>query len=139
MALATCADYFFAHAAVGCEDPDATCDDTVQNVNVFKKFTGIAVQLAQDGGPLEGVTVTILRDDEEMEQGVTDEDGYFSFLYKHKGKAAEYEIVLSAPDGSVISSATVTLKGNGWATAMYNSDWDADAEAYVGTWDLDWK
>ena len=67
--------------------------------------------------------------------GRTDEDGYFSFLYKHKGKAAMYGIVLSGPVGD---STQVQLKGNGWATALYNYD-DDGTGTYVGTWELDWK
>jgi hypothetical protein len=96
--------------------------------NEFKKFTGVLGFVTDtDNGPIVGATVE-LRDTsgELIETTQTDDDGYYIFYYRHKGKASSCIVTLVgyAADSStgipVISTATgaeqeVTLKANGLA------------------------
>ncbi len=135
VALATCTQYPFGHTTSTCsplDDPVCSGADSVENVNVFKKFVGIATQATMGGGPWGKVPVSFWKAGQQLEAGTTDDDGYYAFLYKHTGKAANYVVKFGAP---VNAEATVQLKGNGWATAtyMYNT------ETKAGTWYTDWK
>ena len=134
VALATCTTYPFSHQTDYCDPGELTCsgDDFVQNVNTFKKFSGIAVQAISGGGPVGGVPLKIKKGTVILESGVTDADGFFAFVYKHTGKAAQYQILL---EGAINKTALVTLKGNGWATATY----DKTANGGSGAWTLEWK
>ena len=97
------ADYDFA--VMG----DLTDTQTVQNLNVFKNdpgFTGIVTNINNDN-PVQGVTVEFYKPDGSyIGNTETDENGYFFYYYKHKGKAADYTVKL--PDYGL--EDVVTLK-----------------------------
>lgn len=88
---------------------DITNTQTVQNQNVFKNdpgFTGLVTDINNDN-PVQGVTVEFYQPDGTfIRSTVTDEVGYFSYHYKHKGKAAEFTV--SLPDYGL--EDTVTIK-----------------------------
>ena len=75
----------------------------IQNTNAFKRipgFAGIVTDL--DGTPIESVQVDIYRPgtvvgvDSPLGSLTTDEDGWYMFEYKHKGKPADYSVTLPA-------------------------------------------
>jgi len=90
--------------------------DTVQSVNDFKRLRGVGGYVGigpmEDGMPIAGATVTLY----DPKGGVagtttTDEDGWYGIAFKHKGKPADYTVVLTI-GGDVEGEATVRLKGN---------------------------
>jgi hypothetical protein len=134
--LATCTQYPFDHTTDTClgqGNPLCSGADLVENINVFKKFAGIATNVTADGGPWGKVPIRIWQNNKKLlEVGTTDEDGYYAFRYKHTGKPASYVVTLGAP---VNAEVTLQLKGNGWATATYAYD----TETQTGTWFTDSK
>jgi hypothetical protein len=90
---------------------------TLQNVNAFKRIPGIGgLVIDGQGDPLVGVQVDLYDPDGQlMITNTTDEDGWYLFEYKHKGKQAEYTIEL--PDYS--ASQTVLLKANKFAEVNF--------------------
>jgi len=78
--------------------------DTVTNDNDFKKFRGIVVLATEGGIPIEG-EVILLKGTDDVASAQINSDGLAFIDYHHKGKAAEYEVVL---DGD---SVFVNLSG----------------------------
>ena len=59
----------------------------IENVNVFKRVPGFYGMVTEiDESPVAGAVVTIFNDDEELGTAETDEDGFYFYNYKHKGK-----------------------------------------------------
>jgi hypothetical protein len=87
-----------------------THSDVVTNFNEFKKFLGFAGLVQDTAGPepdfyvvikdSEGTTIS-----EEPQSGVivddtglyTDEDGFYTLAWKHKGKQADYTVQPASP------------------------------------------
>jgi hypothetical protein len=111
LALLSCTNYAFSHLGSG------TGSDTVQNVNTFKKITGVFGQVvtSSNGSPVPNVVATLkTAAGAVVATGVTDIDGFYSLAYKHTGKAANFTVIL----GTV--QKVVTLKANGWAEVDYD-------------------
>jgi hypothetical protein len=84
---------------------------TIENVNVFKHDPGFAgIVTDSEDNPVSGVTVKIYDPANKLLATLTtDEDGFYFFNYKHKGKAATYTIKLPVYG----LSQPVSLKANG--------------------------
>jgi uncharacterized repeat protein (TIGR01451 family) len=94
---------------------------TVQNINAFKRIPGIAglVTNNSSSNPMVGVQVEIYDPQGGLLGTVyTDQDGWYQFVYKHRGRPAFYSVIL--PDHS--KSLQVKLKGNGFAEANITVD-----------------
>jgi hypothetical protein len=97
----------------------------IQNMNSFKKTPGIG-GLVTDifNNPLSGETIIISSDvlDEDIEV-TTDEDGWYMWNYKHKGKrrgfTVEWDTVL---DTEGDNPAEITLKANQFAVDNFRSN-----------------
>jgi hypothetical protein len=93
------------------DDIGMTDSLTIENQNVFKHdpgFAGIVTSIST-GDPVSGVTIQIYDPAKKLLATVkTDEDGFYFFNYKHKGKAATYTVKLPAYG----LSKTVTVKAN---------------------------
>ena len=99
-------------------------DDSVFNLNEFKRNPGVAGMLYESDGVTPasaGITVT-LRDETGMLVGQTetDIDGFYFIAYKHKGRRSSYTVDVLGPGPSILASDTITLKGNGFAEASFN-------------------
>jgi hypothetical protein len=120
LALATCHTYPFSHAGTG------SGSDSVQNVNSFKKITGVFGQAltSSTGGAWPNIQATLKNAaGAVVATGVTDQDGFYALNYKHTGKAANFTVIL----GNV--QKVVTLKANGWG--------EVDYDPTTGTWYID--
>jgi len=124
--LANCRTFQFCHDSSLTECSTAINSDSVQNVNTFKNIAGVFGQASSsdDGSPAGGLVVELFRKDtgDTVQNGVTDEDGFYVLPYKHKGKPALYKVVLYAPDcvGGIIVQE-VELQGNGWAEVNFDT------------------
>jgi hypothetical protein len=100
-------------------------DDQIANsVNDFKKNKGVAglTLLASNGSPVSGVHVKLTGPVGFVPMyAVTDDIGYFTFEYKHTGKAANFTVTLTDPVYSSVPPKTVTLKANGFAIVIFNT------------------
>jgi hypothetical protein len=95
-------------------------DDSVHNLNTFKKNPGVGGLVTfganpSVGEPAEGAIVELYRvyDDGDQFVGYTvtaDVDGYYQIVYKHKGKKATYKVV--AEYGGMTMEAYFELKAN---------------------------
>lgn len=97
------------------DDTDPIDTQTIQNMNVFKHDPGFAgIVTDGDCNPIEGVDVQI-RDSAKNLLAIvtTDEDGFYFFFYKHKGKAATYYITAEG------ITQSVTVKTNGLAAVDF--------------------
>ena len=93
---------------------------TIQNINVFKHDPGFAgIVIDSSDTPVEDVRVQIYNSSGSLLATVyTDEDGFYFYSYKHKGKAATYTIVL--PDYGI--SKSVMVKANGLVVEEFQVD-----------------
>ena len=124
--IANCTSYLFSH--VGSDDDENDGQDTVENNNVFKRIAG-AMFLAHHsvtGDPMvEGEFLQLIQDEtgDVVKTGTVDEDGFGPLLYKHKGKAEPYTVILGS--GANMKTFPVMLKSNGWVYVYYNPDTDS--------------
>jgi hypothetical protein len=83
---------------------------TVYNLNVFKRIAGFGGLVTDGvGSPIQDVLVEFFGPDGTMLGSTyTDEDGWYMYSHKHKGKRAEYTI--SLPDYGL--SESVMVKAN---------------------------
>lgn len=108
----------------GAEGPEGfVTDDEVKNMNVFKRDPGFGgLVLDSNGDPVEGATVKIFTSAGVLlGTVVTDEDGWYMFYYKHKGKSAAYMIQMSFSSGGedYADQETVTVKANSFALVNF--------------------
>jgi len=127
LALADCQDYVFSH-----HDGNASFDDTVQSLNVFKPIFGALGRCkhSNDGSPChKGSVLALVRKDsgEVVKTGMTDKDGFYVLQYKHKGPPALYIVILQ--DGSVISQE-IELQDNGWVEVNFDLDTETSTVNY---------
>ena len=89
----------------------------IENENVFKRDPGFAgIVTDSSGNPISGVEVQIYSPTGSLLATVyTDEDGFYSYHYKHTGKAATFTIEL--PDYGTQQS--VTLKANSFVVVNF--------------------
>ena len=116
LALEDCHDYVFSHT----DDSSPLFTDTVQNLNIFKRIAGgfgvvtsSATGTGQAGAPVELIRV---KTGNVVKSGVTDQDGYYTLEYKHKGKRALYSVVLTS-HGLI---QDIELRANGWAEVNFD-------------------
>jgi hypothetical protein len=165
--LRDCRDHSFSHDGVdvcfdglcaltgGICSTNADCveevpSDTVQNLNIFKGISGAfgAVRSSLTGDGYEGNILTLAKANNPtaiLKETVTDEDGAYTLLYKHKGKPTMYITELYDPSGTkLLGSIAFELQGNGWTQIEFdphgdpcnidssfcecNGDWCAAAE-----------
>ena len=84
--------------AVSCDVDGTITDggDAVTNNNDFKKFRGIVVLFVDNDGDSSGETVNLVNSsDDVVGTAVTDGDGLAFIEYHHKGKKADYDVVLN--------------------------------------------
>jgi hypothetical protein len=93
-------------------------DDSVENLNLFKKIAGVFGRVSCDDNgegfayyldlvhPADGVVASTQADDE----------GHYIFDYRHHGKPTTYtlKVYSDAAKEMLVSSADVILQGNGW-------------------------
>lgn len=106
---------------------------TAQSINAFKKYPPGISGIVTTGTTLTGTTavegVTLrLYDPDGLLVGeggsggfgwdVTDEDGWYQVVYKHKGKRAFYTVQLTLQDGTVLTQQ-VQLKGNAFRYVFF--------------------
>src|SRR2546425_4536942 len=90
---------------------------TVQSVNAFKRQPGFGGLVLMDsvwgGNPVPGRKVQIFGPTGSLiGTATTDEDGWYTYAYKHKAKSAGYTIKLLKADGITVDQAqTITIKG----------------------------
>ena len=104
--------------------------DFIQNVNPFKGIAGAFGQVSYsvedlvEGRP--GYYLELVDSENNVVQtGLTDEDGYYLLQYKHKGKPAPYTIDLYESEGGPLiytTSPSFYLQGNGWVEINFNEE-----------------
>jgi hypothetical protein len=100
-----------------------TKETTAKSKNTFKSNPGVAGQTkksptlaVQPDDPVPGVRVELWGPTKKLLQTTTtDADGFYQFLYKHTGKAADYTIKLPAYNKQQV----VTLKANAFKLAFF--------------------
>jgi hypothetical protein len=109
-------DYEFSFAI----DGNSLDTQTIQNMNLFKHDPGFMGIVSDEmGNPLEGRTVRIYGPDDELLATLnTNEDGFYSFYYKHKGRQAYYTIEVETMGGLKLSQQ-VLLKSNKFAVVNF--------------------
>ena len=126
--------YGFSATANG--NPILDSEDEVFANVVFKKSWGIGGMVTDDDGlvPLEGEMVSLYKGTQHLGSAQTDEDGWYTINYQHKGKAAPYSAQWDVSDDvanlnglpldTVDVSDPFTLGGS---TKYVQVDFDADA------------
>jgi len=102
-------------------------ETTVENMNVFKKNPGVgglvvtAASTNPDQPPFQGATVQLKKGKTLVGTAQTDEDGWHIINYKHTGKAADFNVVLSNVPGKPGYTETkkVTLKANAYSEVNF--------------------
>ncbi len=114
-----CENLSFSHIA-NTATPAIVFGDTIQNLNEFKRLSGIfgLVFTSVDDEPVVGAIVELVH----PENGVvataeTDDDGFYLMQYKHKGKPTVYTIQLQGGGGV----GEIPLKGNSRGEAHYDA------------------
>jgi hypothetical protein len=91
---------------------------TIQNANDFKKIPGFGGLVTDGvGDPVAEATVDITLNGELLGQATTDEDGWYMFVYKHKGRPADYTVELQSSG----LSQSGTLKANKFVEANFTA------------------
>jgi hypothetical protein len=125
LGLADCRDHLFSY-----DDGDAEFSDTVQNLNIFKGISGAfgAVRSSLTGDGYEGNILTLAKESNPttiVKETVSDEDGAYTLLYKHKGNPTMYIAELYDPSGTqLLGSIAFELQGNGWTQIEFDPDGD---------------
>jgi hypothetical protein len=91
------------------------------------------ITMASDTGsalPGAGVELVRVSTGELVGSGVTDEDGFYTITYKHKGKREMYDVTLN---GGHDITQRIELKANGWAEVNF----DVFTGASTGEFNLD--
>jgi hypothetical protein len=91
--------------------------DSVHNLNSFKRNPGVGGLVTSGADvptadPVEGAAITLKLNGTPVGSAVTDVDGYYQIVYKHKGKATQYTV--TATWGSESQTVPVMLKANGF-------------------------
>jgi len=92
--------------------PDGEYSEVLSSWNEFKSNPGVAglVTWLPDETPAVGLVVELLDARGNLvSQAITDADGFYQIVYKHKGKPATYTVIL---EGLADSAQEVQLKGN---------------------------
>jgi Ca2+-binding RTX toxin-like protein len=80
-------------------DDGVALHDRVASINIFKHIAGVFTMVADSstgtGSPDLRVRLIRQSSGEVVQEGMTDEDGFYALFFKHKGKPAWYEVVPS--------------------------------------------
>jgi hypothetical protein len=101
-------------------DGAAVEEERIHSTNVFKSNPGVNGVVLQTGTgtPRAGVRVELRGAANKLVgSATTDADGFFMIVYKHKGKATDFTVLL--PEFGV--SQTVRLKANGFAVVPFEN------------------
>jgi hypothetical protein len=93
LAIADCTVYHFAHYTA--DDPQPVHEDAVENLNAFKRFTGVFGEVAcDDGNPIADGIIILQKADSAATVMTADVDGagFYRLGYQHKGKASAYQL-----------------------------------------------
>jgi hypothetical protein len=72
---------------------DLDDNESVQNQNTFKRNPGFGgIVSDSDDNPLGNITIEFWLEDTYLGSAVTDEDGFYYFYYKHKGRQATFTV-----------------------------------------------
>lgn len=95
--------------------------ESVYNINVFKKIRGfIGLVTDDDDKGLEGYNIRITLDGVTVGTAVTDEDGFYGYIYKHTGKPTDYTVQLwNKMNDILLKTKTVKLKANGYGWVSF--------------------
>ncbi len=106
-----------------------TLNSTVYSVNTFKKNPGVNGLTLNSSNPKPGVAVQLMGPlGNLIASTTTDADGFYSFPYKHVGKAATYTVNLPAHG----LRRPVTLKANGYALLVFEDIYAAGTASTGG-------
>jgi hypothetical protein len=125
--IADCTDYAFGHSVGEQTFGEQTFDDSVQNLNVFKPIAGAFGRSgdSQSGLGHGGLKLTLVKSSNPgtiLQTATTDQDGFYTLPYKHKGKPAWYTVSLYDDTGSLLlGSIGIELQGNGWTQIDFDS------------------
>ena len=121
-----------------CADDGGVCvaiplhDDSVENLNLFKKISGVfgRVSCADDGTGFEYYLDLVHPADGVVASTQAGEEGYYVFEHRHKGKPTTYTVNVYSDAGKLdlVSSADVILQGNGWWEVSFTATDCGDAE-----------
>ncbi len=123
LAIADCTDYQFSH-----DDGTQVYDDSVQNLNAFKAIAGAFGVCVTGSGPCaEGLVVELRRGNldpggELVKSTVTDEDGAYALVYKHRGRPSPYTVFIYHPECGGGLAEPIELQGNGWSNVNFYQD-----------------
>ncbi len=125
LALSNCKSYAFSH-----DDGTTLFEDEVQSLNEFKRIAGAygRVHYSDDGSGLAGAELLLYRDStgEVVQAGTTDEEGFYTLVYKHKGKRDMYTVILVDPP----MQQPIELRGSGWGEIEF----DVFTQTSSATW-----
>ncbi len=102
----------------------ALTGDSIINVNDFKKLAGIGGFVWDEvNDPVVGAEVRLtipasVRYPQPFVSAITDEDGWYMIAYKHRGKAATFQMEVRLA-GSVVASDQVRLGANSYAEVSF--------------------
>ncbi|MGQ0795552.1 MAG: hypothetical protein ACT4N5_05130, partial [Nitrosopumilaceae archaeon] len=99
---------------------DVSGSETIENNNIFKNDPGFAglVLSSSDNTPVPNVKIEFWTSGtgaKKLGETFTDENGYYSYYYKHTGKATTY--IVKLPDYG--QQQSVTLKSNQFAILQF--------------------
>jgi hypothetical protein len=163
LALADCSAYWFEHtddvnAGICAGGPDAglPCDvladdcaedgiceavplfeDSVENLNVFKKISGIfgRISCADNGQPFAYYLDLVRPGVGVLASTQADDEGHYIFDYRHKGKPTMYlvELYEDLERENLLATAEVILQGNGWWEVSFMATDCGDEELELWT------
>jgi hypothetical protein len=114
IAIADCSVYNFAHYIE--DDPTPVHEDAVENLNEFKRFTGVFGRVSCDDGLAIGGFLDLVDSDGMLAKSTEiDAEGYYGLSYKHKGRSEAYHLVWCADAGcsSMHATDSFMLQSNG--------------------------
>jgi hypothetical protein len=117
LAIANFTTYEFSHT----DDTTPLFSDAIQNLNTFKGISGVyGLSMASDtdaATPDVWVDLVRVNTGELVGSALTDEDGFYTITYKHKGKREMYDVTLN---GGHEITQRIELKANGWAEVNFD-------------------
>jgi hypothetical protein len=142
LALADCQAYWFSHddgndlglclggSADGsscvttefpsvCTDGGGSCEpfeDALENLNIFKKISGMfgRVSCSDDNSGLPYRLKLVHPSLGVVDTAKADAEGHYGFTWAHRGKPVGYTVELYSQGSTLMDTALVVLKGNGW-------------------------
>ena len=125
LSIADCNEYLIGHES----DEDGGID-SLESVNAFKKIAGAFGRIfcGDDGTGMAGTVELQTADGTTVFTSTLDDEGFYALAYRHRGKAAEFQIKWT-DGGDSHTTETFFLQSNGWV--------NVDVEAVGGCDDLD--